>query len=189
MEVGADEIVRLEEAGRREHEVGQVGSVGLEQVEHDREQILALERASRSPRRGFDAAMLMFQQNNACARVGSTNTSARSICSPAAADQPATGSDKVLVIDSARIASRDVRPARAWPAEIAGQSRQHRHRSQRVTAMRLTLEALAQPQQRRPLPYVLRRRSINAADTPVVCSAHRGVHGSSSGSSSWKPSV
>ena len=44
VEVGADEVVRLEEAGGREHVVGQVGSVGLEEVEYDREQILALER-------------------------------------------------------------------------------------------------------------------------------------------------
>ncbi len=43
MEVGADEIVRLEEPGSRKHEIGQVGGVGLEQVEDDGEQVLALQ--------------------------------------------------------------------------------------------------------------------------------------------------
>ena len=101
--------------------------------------------------------MLMFQQNSACARVGSANTSARSIWLTGGGGSASKWlAVRYSSIDSARIGSGDVCPAGAWPAEIAGQSGQHRHGSQRVAATRLTLEALAQPQERRPVPVSMR---------------------------------
>ena len=45
MKVGDNEVVALEEARGRQHEIGQVGGVGREQVNRDREQIVARERA------------------------------------------------------------------------------------------------------------------------------------------------
>ena len=80
VEVGGDDVVAFEEARRRQHDVGEVGGVGREEVDRDGEEVLARER-------GVQAGLLGVRRGDvdvpaeegAAARARSPSRSTRSM--------------------------------------------------------------------------------------------------------------
>ena len=150
VEIGRDEIVELEEARRRQHVVGEVGGVGREQVDRDRQQVFA-------PQRGMQARLLGI-------RGGDVDVPAEERLRPFSVLEggdeihvtdrvggvPAeVRRSEIVLVDPARLGPVQVEESGARLAQVARQGGQERAGSHDVPAGPLPLEALAEPEKRR----------------------------------------
>ena len=143
----------FEEARRREHEIGVVGGIGLEQVDDHRQEVLAPQRLAQALLFRARSGDVDVPTEKALRRRGVLETPhevhladhRRVVARELAAAQVVTvepaGLDPVQVEET---------PTRA--CEIAGERRQQSHRAHDVAAHGLALKSLADPEKRRTLP-------------------------------------
>ena len=189
MEVGDDDVVALQEARRRQDEVGEIGRIGREQVEHDCEQVLAGERTQQPrllgvgggdvdvPAQQRPGAVVILQARgevHVADRLGDVDGQLRG--------------GEVVLVDPPVSAAVEIQQTGAGLAQIARRGRQDRDGANRVATARLALEALPDPEQRRTRRIqpgrLLDQLGGHAGD--ALTPARRALR-SSAGSSSSKP--
>ena len=158
MEIGSDEIVELEKTGGRQHEIGEPRAVGQERIDHDGEQIIAPQGAVQAALvrdRGGDVhvpdeqAAGFFRILQMPRQIHVADLGNRRCCQlrrrEAAHVEAARRALAVQIVD-----------ARARLADIACRRRQQRAGPHDVAPLGLALQALAEPEQRRPLAVCVR---------------------------------
>jgi hypothetical protein len=151
LEVGHEQVVELQEAGRRQHDAGEVGGVGLEEVDDDGEEVLAPQRQTElllARPRGGDVHVPADERRGARG-VGEAVRQVHVAADWRDAPAQVSGAP-VGLVDPPGVEPVEVEEPRVGFAEVAGRRRQERAGPHHVATGGLALQHLPEPEQRRP---------------------------------------
>ncbi len=175
MEIGRNQIVELQKARRREHQIGQLGGVGLEEVDDHGEKILARQRPAQALliRSGGRHVHVPAEEGLGPRRVFQHLRKVHVTDRGRGIDRQAGRRFDIVLIEAKRPSAVEIVDPRPGLADVPGDRRQQACGAHDVATPRLALQTLPQPQERGAtaidLRHLLDHRRGHARDRLAPC--------------------